>query len=111
MGNPVACQVALKSIDLFESNNYLTAIRNIETQLSTAFKTFNHPNIKSCRVLGATAAIEVNDAAMLKGIQQFAQKRGVWLRPFDRYLYTTPPYTITQEELSTITTCMKEWFL
>ena len=53
--------------------------------------------------------IEMSDPRYLKGVQQFAKERGVWLRPFDRYLYTMPPYIISELELSKVIDCMVSW--
>ena len=71
---------------------------------------FKHPDVKDTRVLGATAVIEVHNAESLKGVQDFAITQGVWLRPFGNYLYTMPPYIITEEQLIEITSAMKAWF-
>jgi adenosylmethionine-8-amino-7-oxononanoate aminotransferase len=32
----------------------------------------------------------------------------VWLRPFGKLLYTMPPYTISERELSEVTRAMRE---
>jgi adenosylmethionine-8-amino-7-oxononanoate aminotransferase len=111
MGNPLACAVALAGIELFEQENYLQKINDIEKQLKRELLSFTHPSIREVRVLGAIAVIEVHDASSLKGIQDFAANRGVWLRPFENYLYTMPAYIIKPEELSAITQAMTEWFL
>jgi adenosylmethionine-8-amino-7-oxononanoate aminotransferase len=110
MGNPAACAVANKAIEIFERDNYLNNIQSIESLLKTQLLSFQHPEVANCRVLGATGVIEVNDEASLKGVQDFAAERGVWLRPFSKYLYTMPPYVITEDELVKITDTMKAWF-
>jgi adenosylmethionine-8-amino-7-oxononanoate aminotransferase len=46
MGNPLACRVALKSIEIFERENYLDKIKNIESKLKEAFASFS----SDCRV-------------------------------------------------------------
>ena len=110
MANPTACRVALTSIDLFFKENYLEKIKRIESQLIEAFTNFDHELIKDIRILGATCAIEVYDSQVLKTVQQYCIQQGVWLRPFDRYLYTTPPYIISDEELLKITETIKSFF-
>lgn len=110
MGNPLACAVALKSIEVFERDDYLVKIAELNQLLSDELLNFKHDAVLDTRVLGATAVIEVKDAASLKGIQEFAAERGVWLRSFGRYLYTMPPYIITTEQLQQITRVMKTWF-
>jgi len=52
----------------------------------------------------------VKDPAILKGYQQFAFEKGVFSRPFLKYLYAMVPYVIGEEELVQVLWCMKEWF-
>ncbi len=110
MGNPLACAIGLKAIEIFERDDYLTRIQTIEDILKEELLGFEHEEIVETRVLGATGAIEVKDAKHHQGIQQFAAEQGVWLRPFERYIYTMPPYVISPEELRKITHVMKAWF-
>ncbi|MDX1319004.1 MAG: aminotransferase class III-fold pyridoxal phosphate-dependent enzyme, partial [Oceanospirillum sp.] len=110
MGNPLACAVALKSIEVFERDDYLGKIAQLNQLLKDELLNFKHDAVLDTRVLGATAVIEVKDAESLKGVQDFAIKHGVWLRSFGRYLYTMPPYIITTDQLKQITDVMKAWF-
>ena len=66
--------------------------------------------IRETRVLGATGVVETFDADDLAGFQEFAIGRGVWLRPFERFLYTMPPYVIRDEELLRVVNTMRDWF-
>ena len=108
MGNPLACSVALESINLFLNEQRLTAIKKIETILKKELLSFIHPCVKSTRVLGATGVIELCHAHDIKNIQKFAQEKGVWLRPFDRFVYTMPAYTMKEKELLKVTSTMKD---
>ena len=63
------------------------------------------------RLSGATAVIEAHSADTLKGVGDFARKRGVWLRPIGRWLYTMPAYITSETEMTRITDVMKAWFL
>lgn len=110
MGNPLACAVALKSIEVFERDDYLGKIAQLNQLLKDELLNFKHDTVLDTRVLGATAVIEVKDAESLKGVQDFAIKHGVWLRSFGRYLYTMPPYIISTDQLIQITDVMKAWF-
>lgn len=110
MGNPLACAIGLKAIEIFERDNYLENIATIESILKEELLGLEHDEIVETRVLGATGAIEVKEARFHHGIQEFAAERGVWIRPFERYIYTMPPYVITPEELRKITHVMKDWF-
>lgn len=108
-GNPTCCAVALKSIDIFERENYLQKIAAINQQLKEELLTFTHPNVKECRVLGAVGVIEVKDANLFKHTQEHVLKSGVWFRPFENIVYTTPPYIISKEELTQVTTALKSF--
>ncbi|NWO10908.1 adenosylmethionine--8-amino-7-oxononanoate transaminase [Chromohalobacter salexigens] len=115
MGNPLACRVALESLAVFEEDDYLGRIQALNTVLreelmdDAALRA--HPAVADVRVLGATAVIEVHDAEALEGVADFARERGVWLRPFGRWLYTMPAYITSRHDLRHITAAMKHWFL
>lgn len=110
MGNPLACAVALQSIQLFEQENYLNKIKYIETIITEEFSTISSTCIKDKRVLGAIGAIEVFDKKHLEGFNEFATLQGVWLRPIDNVVYLMPPYIIQENELRKLITGIKKWF-
>ena len=110
MGNALACAVALKGIEIFERDDYMSKIRHIEEVSRRELIGFTDPHIKDVRVLGGCACIEVFDSADLEGFQQFAYERGVFCRPFLRYMYSMVPYIIKDEELVQIFDTMKAWF-
>ena len=110
MGNALACSVALKSIELFETQDYMAKIRRIEEITRREMTGLSHKQIKEVRIMGGCVCIEVKDAAVLAGYQQFAYERGVFSRPFWKYLYAMVPYIISEEELVKVLGTMKEWF-
>ncbi len=110
MGNPITCAVALKSFEIFKRDNYLERIAKIERYLVERFEEIESDLIDSKRVFGVTGVVEVKDSKDLKGFQKFAYDRGVWLRPFGRYMYTMPPYIVEEDEMGRIVDAMKEWF-
>lgn len=110
MGNPLACSAALKSIELFEQQDYMSKIRRIEEITRNYMADFSDPRIKEIRIMGACICIEVHDPNTIKGYQQFAYERGVFSRPFLNYLYAMVPYIIHEDELITVLRTMKEWF-
>ena len=110
MGNPLACSVALKSMELFEQGNYMARIGNIETITRREMDGFCDPRIREVRILGGCVCIEVYDPRALEGYQQFAYERGVFSRPFLNYLYAMVPYVIGEEELVKVLDTMKAWF-
>ncbi len=111
MGNPLACAAGLKSIEIFFRDKYLEKINQIEMQLSDSLPSLlTHPLVKDVRILGAMGVVEVYNEGVLEGIQQYAIDRGVWIRPFERFLYTMPPYIINASELTSVLNVMKDWF-
>lgn len=110
MGNALACSVALKSIELFEQQNYLSKIHRIEEITRRELRGFTDPRIKEVRIIGACVCMEVYDASDLQGYQQFAYNHGVFSRPFLNYLYAMVPYVIGEDELVKVLQTMKAWF-
>lgn len=110
MGNALACSVALKSIELFEREDYMSKIKRITEIAHREMDGFIDPRIREVRIMGGCVCVEVFDGAVLKGYQQFAYERGVFSRPFLNYLYTMPPYVISEEELVKVLQTMKDWF-
>lgn len=110
MGNALACSVALRSVELFEEQDYMSKIHRIEEITRREMEGFSDPRIKEIRIMGACVCLEVYDSATIKGYQQFAYDRGVFSRPFLNYLYAMVPYVIREEELVKVLQTMKEWF-
>lgn len=111
MGNALACSVALKSIELFENEDYMSKIKRIEEITREEMEGFSDPRIKEVRIMGGCVCVEVYDSKTLNGYQQFAYEGGVFSRPFLNYLYAMVPYVIGEEELRKVLGTMKEWFL
>ena len=110
MGNALACSVALKSIEIFERENYMEKIQHIEDITRREMEGFSDPRIKEIRMMGGCVCIEVHDPATLNGFQEYAYKHGVFSRPFLSYMYAMVPYIIKDEELIQILNTMKSWF-
>lgn len=114
MGNALACAAALVGLELIRADDFLPRIAQIERELQRELLPLlelNHPDILDVRILGATGVVELTSAAAWVGLREFAADRGVWLRPFDRYIYTMPAYTISSEELSQVCSVIQGWFL
>ena len=110
MGNALACSVALKSIELFETEHYMEKIKNIEAVMKREFEGFSDPRIKEVRIMGGCLCIEVKERETLKGFKEFAFEKGVFNRPFLNIMYAMVPYVIGEKELVQICDVMKEWF-
>lgn len=110
MGNALACSVALKSIELFEQENYMDKIKRIEEITREEMKDFHDERIKEIRMMGGCVCIEVHHPADIKGYREFAYEHGVFSRTFLSYMYAMVPYIITEDELRTVLRTMKMWF-
>lgn len=110
MGNALACQVALKGIEIFEREQYMDKIHKIEAITRREMQGFSSPLVKEVRIMGSCVCIEVKDSATLKGFQDFAYKRGVFSRPFLSYMYAMVPAIIEEKELIKVLDTMKAWF-
>ena len=110
MGNALACAAALKGIEIFERDDYMSKVKRIEEISHKEMDGFNAPGIKEVRIMGGCTCVEVYDPKTLDGFQQFAYERGVFSRPFLSYMYSMVPYVIKEEELVKIFDVMKEWF-
>jgi len=101
MGNPLACSVALKNIDLLESSNWLQNVRRIERQLTSGLALCRQlDDVEDVRILGAIGVIELKQVVNMRSIQQAFVDAGVWIRPFGKLVYLMPAYIIKEAELN-----------
>jgi len=106
MGNALACAAANASLDLFESEPRIAQAARIETQLRRELEPARAlPGVRDVRVKGAIGVIELDSLDRNAMRQRFIDK-GVWIRPFANIVYTTPPLTITDKDLHSITSAM-----
>jgi len=107
MGNPLACNIAATSIELLLESDWRNNICRIEKILNEELAPCKKlVAVADVRVLGAIGVVEMKKAVDIVAIQEKLVKLGVWLRPFGRLIYTMPPYTISTEQLKTITSAI-----
>jgi adenosylmethionine-8-amino-7-oxononanoate aminotransferase len=105
--NPLACAVALESLALFEEENRLGRVAELETLFRQRLEGLaSHPKVNTTRLLGPMAALEIaNDdgdgylAALGPHLYEAFLKRGILLRPLGNVLYFLPPYVIRDDEV------------
>lgn len=100
--NPLACSVAIASLDLFRDEPVLANVVRLEQQLRDGFEALRP--LGNVRVIGGVAAValESDKPGYLDGIgprlaAAFLQ-RGLLLRPLGNVVYFMPPYCITESE-------------
>jgi len=100
--NPLACAVALASLDLFREEPVLERLPRLEQQLRDGFEPLRA--FGGVRVIGGVAAVELasNKPGYLDGIGPHLAaaflERGLLLRPLGNVVYFMPPYCITESE-------------
>ncbi|MDQ1535876.1 MAG: adenosylmethionine---8-amino-7-oxononanoate aminotransferase [Actinomycetota bacterium] len=107
MGNPLACSVALASLELLERNDFRSQTARIESELSAGLKpALDLDCVKDVRTLGAVGVIQLTGPVDVAAIGAAAIRRGVWVRPFRDLVYTMPPYVSTTEDIAAITSAL-----
>jgi len=106
-GNALACAAANASLDLFASEPRLAQVAAISTQLARELEPARAlPGVRDVRVKGAIGVIELETMHDLDGLKARFVEAGVWIRPFGRIVYTTPPLVIGTGDLAQITGAM-----
>ncbi len=107
MANPLACVAGLASLSLLGEGNWHAQVSAIESQMRVELEPARDlPGVADVRVLGAIGVIEMNDVVDPAVAHRRAPETGVWLRPFARNIYTMPPYVISSDDLSRVTSAM-----
>ncbi|MEU1997849.1 adenosylmethionine--8-amino-7-oxononanoate transaminase [Nocardia gamkensis] len=108
MGNPLACAVAVASIELLRSRDWRGEVARIEAELAAGLAAVRGlPGVVEARVLGAIGVIELDRPVDMRAATDAAVAAGVWLRPFRNLVYTMPPFISTSGDIATITAGMR----
>jgi adenosylmethionine-8-amino-7-oxononanoate aminotransferase len=103
MGNPLACAVALASLDLLEANDWRAQVTRVNAGLASGLAATRHlPGVADVRTIGAVGVVQLDHPVDVGKATEAAIEQGVWLRPFRDLLYTMPPYVATDDEVARI---------
>jgi adenosylmethionine-8-amino-7-oxononanoate aminotransferase len=107
MGNPLACAVALASLDLLAQGDWMERVGAIEDGLRRGLEPARElPGVADVRVLGAIGVIQLEHDVDIAAATAAAVGNGVWLRPFRDLIYAMPPYVTGGDDIARITTAM-----
>ncbi|MCG8455057.1 MAG: adenosylmethionine--8-amino-7-oxononanoate transaminase [Holophagales bacterium] len=122
-GNALACAVALESLALFDDEDRLGRIAELETLFRQRMEGLAKlPSVREPRVLGPMAALRISPTAgsglasepagyyhpLGPQVQKAFLERGLFLRPLGDVLYFLPPYIVTDEEVHRVFDLMEE---
>ena len=109
-GHPLACNVALASLDLFEKNHLLEHVRSLEPLLDNFLRQCAaSPHVRNPRRIGLIAAIDVVQAngegfpaeyRVSAELCTRLRRKGIMLRPLADTLIIMPPLAIARENLA-----------
>jgi adenosylmethionine---8-amino-7-oxononanoate aminotransferase len=103
MANPLACSVALASLDLLADGAWRASVQRIERGLREGLAPARElPGVSDVRVLGAIGVVQMDGEVDIAAATAAALERGVWLRPFRDLVYAMPPYVIEDADLATL---------
>jgi adenosylmethionine-8-amino-7-oxononanoate aminotransferase len=111
MANPLACAVALASLELLEGAGETASWREqvpaIERGLRDGLAPARElPGVADVRVLGAIGVVQLEHQVELAAATEAAVSHGVWLRPFRDLIYAMPPYVIDEQDLGRVCKAM-----
>jgi len=100
MANPLACAIAVASLDLLRDNDAAAQVRRLHAGLTVGLAAARGiPAVLEVRTLGAVGVIQLREPVRVPEVTAAAIARGVWVRPFRDLVYTMPPYVTGDDDL------------
>lgn len=93
MGNPLACAVAVASLNLLHERDWRTDVTRLNAALTTGLAPLRTAaGVADVRTIGAVGVVQLDHLVDVAKATEAALDEGVWLRPFRDLIYTMPPY-------------------
>ncbi len=109
MGNPLACAVALESLNLLHDGDWQSQVQRIERGLLAGLEPCRvMPRVAEVRVLGAIGVVEMREPVDMSRISEAFVAAGVWVRPFGRLVYLMPAYVMQDDDLARLCAAVVE---
>jgi adenosylmethionine-8-amino-7-oxononanoate aminotransferase len=114
--NPLACAVAIASLELVHQSNAIEKVRQLEGWLRRGLEPLRtRREVGDVRIIGGVGVVELVSDKTTKSAGGYLDDagpkltrafldRGLLLRPLGNVLYVMPPYVITESETAWVTT-------
>ncbi len=116
-GNPIACAVALASLELVLKDDVPKRLDAIGSTIESALAGFakNEPRVKELRRLGGIVALELHPSdgapsyfdSRALAMRKAAIECGVLLRPLGNVIYALPPACLDEDECARVAWAMQ----
>lgn len=113
-GHPVACACALKNIEIMQREDICAHVREVGPYFIERLRTLRSHEIVwavrgdhlmaciECRRSKNTEDVSSFDVALARRVDQYCQKAGLLVRPFENLCILSPPLTISREKIDEI---------
>lgn len=107
MANPLACAVAVASVELLLGQDWRSRVAEISAGLERGLAPARElAGVADVRVRGAIGVVELTRPVDMATATEVALDHGVWLRPFRNLVYAMPPFVCTPEDIGQLTAAM-----
>ncbi|THD60226.1 adenosylmethionine--8-amino-7-oxononanoate transaminase [Phenylobacterium sp.] len=109
MANPLACEAANASLDIFEAGDWRGQVARIAEALEAGLAPCRQaPGVVDVRVRGAIGVVEFAEPVDVGRLCARFAEAGVWIRPMGKVVYLTPAFTIPEGDLERLTAAVRK---
>ena len=109
MGNPLACAVAVASLDLLTAEDHgapawRSQVGALQDQLRIGLAPASGlASVRDVRVLGGVGVVQLDGPVRVAEVTRAVVRRGAWVRPFRDLVYVMPPYVCGPDDVEQLT--------